>query len=124
MSRGTLALMTLVAGLALPPMARADDVSVAVGLPGFGLFIGPPPVVVEPPIVAYPPPPVFYEAPPVVYAPPIYRYPRHVHRSYHYHYGRPAYVRHGHDYWRHDKHWKHHGHGRGRGHRKHHDDDD
>lgn len=104
MARRMFALATLVIGLAAtagPALAR--DVSVAIGAPGFGLFIGQPPPVVEyaPPVVyEAPPPAVIYPAP--VYARPIYR-PI-------YYYPRPQ--------------WSRHYHPHGHGHRKHHHHDD
>jgi hypothetical protein len=87
--RGLLLLATLVIGLAMPHAARADA-SVAVGLPGFQLFVGPPPVIYEAP------PPVIYEAP-IYHRRPIYR------PVYH-RWGHPG---HGRGHWKH--HHKHHG---------------
>ena len=112
MSRGTFALivplMALTMGLAAAPSAHAE---VAIGLPGFGLYVGRPPAVVE----SYPPPVVYEEGPPVVYAPPVYARP--IYRSYHYHYSRPFWSWRGdwHKPWKHHRHHKHHRHG-------HHDD--
>ena len=93
----------LVGALVLTTPARASaDVSVAIGLPGFGLFVGDPYPYPVPAPVYVAPPPVYY-APPVV---PVY-YPRPVYygRPYgHYHPGwgyrghgpwKKAYYRHG-----------------------------
>jgi len=68
--------------LAAPRRADAD-VSVAIGLPGFGLFVGAP----YPPPVVYAPPVIY--GPPVYYAPPAYYAPYHRRRYYapHYAYG-------------------------------------
>jgi hypothetical protein len=67
-----------VLGLSLLGVGRTAQagVDVAIGVPGFGLFIGggPPPVVYGPPPVVYGPPPVVYGPPPVVYGPPPVAY--------------------------------------------------
>jgi hypothetical protein len=82
MRKAILALgLLLSVGMLAPCAARAGGVSVAIGLPGFGLFVGGPPVVVAPPPVAFVPPPVVYGA--SVYAAPVYLRP----------YGRPYYGR-------------------------------
>ena len=76
-----------VLGLGLLGMGRTAEagVGVAIGVPGFGLFIGDgaAPVYVAPPVVYGPPPPVVYAPPPVAWAPPVvYGAP----------WGRPYYV--------------------------------
>jgi hypothetical protein len=86
-------------GLVAPRPASASDVSVVIGLPGFGLFVGRPPVVVAPP-------PVVYVPPPVVYGPSVYVAPAYARRFRHPYHGRPVYrgryAGHGHG--------RHHGH--------------
>jgi hypothetical protein len=99
MRKTTIGLLMLAAATVAVPARPADaHVSVAIGLPGFGIFVGGPPVVYGPP-VAYAPPPVVYAPPPVVYAPPPVAYgptyyPRPAYYGYGYGYGyRPGWHR-------------------------------
>ena len=81
-----LVLLPLLAVVALATPRPADaHFSLAIGLPGFGIFVHDP----VPPLVAYAPPVVY--APPAYYAPPVvyYRpapvfYPYHHGRGHHY----------------------------------------
>jgi hypothetical protein len=70
MKKLLLALVVLGA-VALTAPGRADaHVSIGIGLPGFGLFLGappPPPVVYAPPVVGYYGPSYYYRPGPVVY---------------------------------------------------------
>jgi hypothetical protein len=121
--KSKLVVLTLLAAgtmaLAAVTPARAQNVTIRVDTPEFGIRIGhpgyrpapvivaPAPVYVPPPPVYVPPPPVeYYPAPRVIYAPPprvIYAPPPAVVYYPHPHYGR--YYKHKH-------------------HRHHHDDDD
>ena len=67
MKKIVVALGLLAAVALFRPAPAAAHVAVSIGVPGFGLFIGAPPV-------AYAPPPVYY-APPVVYPAGPYYYP-------------------------------------------------
>jgi len=67
MKKIVVALGLLAAVALFRPAPAAAHVAVSIGVPGFGLFVGAPPV-------AYSPPPVYY-APPVVYPAGPYYYP-------------------------------------------------
>jgi hypothetical protein len=78
MMRKALLGLGLLAMVAVAVPRRADaHVSVAIGLPGFGFFLGAPPVVYAPPVAYAAPvyaPPAYYApcyrcGPPVAYAP-------------------------------------------------------
>ena len=72
MMRKALFGLGLLAMVAVAVPRRADaHVSVAIGLPGLGFFLGAPAVPYAPPVVYAPP--VAYAAP--VYAPPVYYAP-------------------------------------------------
>lgn len=116
----TLALSLLGVGAALVPLqAHANDVSISVHTPEFGIRVGSPrpapvvvqPVVVEPaPTVVYAPPPRVVHAPPtVVYAPPprvVYAPPRVVYEPVYQTYRHPHH-RHWHKHHRHHRHDHH-----------------
>ena len=61
----------------MTPRTADAYVSVAIGLPGFGLYVPAPPLVYAPPVSVYYAPPVYYRPPPPVYyrPAPIYSPP-------------------------------------------------
>ena len=73
MLKALIGLMMVAAVGLITPRPAAAHVSVSIGLPGFGLFIGGPPLAYAPPFVAYGPSVAY--APPIAYAPTFYAPP-------------------------------------------------
>ena len=100
---GFAVLVAVALGVARPAEAH---VSIAIGLPGFGFFLGSP--YLSPPVV-YAPPPVVY-GPPIAYAPPVVYGPPAVYYRPPVYYRRPVYYApryYGHDHGWHRGWYKH-----------------